>query len=340
MDKKDLQILELLDKNCRLSNTTIAKALNLSKDTVKNRIQIMEKEKTITHYNTILDLRPLGILKFHVLLKFKEEITNKEEIINKVMKQFESASFINSFIGKYDLQIIIDTKDAYSFESTKSELFQILGNSVRDSLILTYIHELRHKNMIPDVDLDTKFEKKADSSFSAILPESIEAKREYSPVKIDELDLKIIDLLCENPRITLVELERKLKYNRETIKQRIINLLKKKLITNFGANPSFEKFNYVTYFFMIKLNETIPEKILNKTVQGISNIYYSAKMQGQYNMMAYVLAKSPQQLKDTIKQIQQGIGQYIENTEILLLDELYLYKQLPNKTLKELKSTS
>jgi len=45
MDKKDLQILRMLGENCRLQNATLAKALNLSKDTVKNRIRNLEEKK-------------------------------------------------------------------------------------------------------------------------------------------------------------------------------------------------------------------------------------------------------------------------------------------------------
>ncbi|MBU0466985.1 MAG: AsnC family transcriptional regulator, partial [Nanoarchaeota archaeon] len=37
LDKKDLQLLRLLGENCRFQLSTLARALNLSKDTIRNR---------------------------------------------------------------------------------------------------------------------------------------------------------------------------------------------------------------------------------------------------------------------------------------------------------------
>ena len=42
MNKKDLQIMEILAQNCRIPNTTIAKALNISKDTVAYKIKLLD----------------------------------------------------------------------------------------------------------------------------------------------------------------------------------------------------------------------------------------------------------------------------------------------------------
>ena len=251
MDKLDLKLLELLGKNCRLSNSTIAKALNLSKDTVRNRIRGLENNKIITHYNTILDIRKLGINKFHMLIKLRKDISNSKEIIGELKKN-ESISFMNSFVGKYDLQLIIDAKDNHRFEAIKKEILESIGKYIEDYFTFNFIYDIKHSNLIPDVILNTKFEKKLDSSFSSLISNEIYLSGKEGLVQIDDLDFKILKILCNNPRITLVEMSNILEFNRETIKQRIIKLIKNKVIINFGINISFYAFDYVTYFMLIK----------------------------------------------------------------------------------------
>src|SRR3989344_1797998 len=334
MDKLDLKLLELLGKNCRLSNSTIAKALNLSKDTVRNRIKNLKNNKIITHYNTILDIRKLGINKFHMLIKLRKDISNNKEIIGELKKN-ESISFMNSFVGKYDLQLIIDAKDNHRFEVIKKEILESIGKYVEDYFTFNFIYDIKHSNLIPDVILNTKFEKKLDSSFSSLISNEIYLAGKEGHVQIDDLDFKILKILCNNPRITLVEMSNILEFNRETIKQRIIKLIKNKVIINFGINISFYAFDYVTYFMLIKTKEDF-EKTKFDNFRSIPDIFYCAKVQGNYSIILYLLAKSPKKLKETINKVQEEIGKSILDLELHIFDEIYLYTQFPNGIKDEL----
>lgn len=338
MEKTLLKIIEFMALNCRLSNQTIAKSLNLSKDTIRNKIKYLEDNHFLTPYNTILDLRKVGISKFHILLKFEEEIQNKQEIIKKILANPESISFANTFIGKYDLQLIIDTKDIYTFEKIKKEILEKTSNYIRDCLVLNFVQDIKHSNLIPEITLYTKFEKQLDSSFSSIMKyPTFEAGEQFKQETMDDLDLEILKELCNKPKITLVELSKRLKYNRETIKNRIIKLIRNKIILNFGANPNFEKFNYTTYYLLIKTKESLENKRIKEAIAQENNIFYSAKLQGNYSIIIYLLAKTPQELRKTIENIRKEIGKDILELEVLIFDGLHHYKQLPEQVVKELK---
>lgn len=337
MDKKDLQILRLLGENCRLQNVTLAKVLNVSKDTVKNRIKALEEKNIITHYNTIIDLRTLGFSKFQFLIKLKNASQDKETLIES-LKKHESLSFVNTFIGKYDLHIIADTKDIYSFGKIKSEIFSLLQDKIQDFTLLTFFSDIKHTNLIPETTLEIKFEKKADTSFSSFFTQSYEVKKDFSPYNPDSIDIEILKTLALNPKMSLVDLAENLKLNREAIKQRIIKLISKKIIKNFGANTSFEAFDYITYFLIIKTNTEIQEKSLQDKFRQIKNIFYSAKVHGDYSLITYILAKTPNELKETIRKIQEALENQILETEIMIFDEIKLYKQLPKRVLEELEA--
>ena len=336
IDKKDLQILKLLGENCRFQLSTLARALNLSKDTVRNRIGALEEKKIITHYNTIINPRALGFSKFQILIKFKNNATNIPLLAEK-LKKHKSLSFMNSLIGKYDLHLIIDTKNIFTFDKTKSEILEILKGTIQSHTVLTFFGDIKHTNLIPETEMELKVNRSLDTSFSSLFSSSFEVEQDPPNHSLDSLDMEIIKILTKNPKETLVQMSELLKYNRETIKQRITKLIKSKVIMNFGANTSFEMFDYTTYFILIKINKDFSELELKNSFRRIPNIFYCAKTQGEYSLITYVLSKSPTQLKETIKKIKTSLEDIITDIDILIFDELFLYKQLPKRLIEELK---
>lgn len=335
LDKKDLQLLRLLGENCRFQLSALAKALNLSKDTIRNRIKALERKKIITHYNTILNPIPLGYSKFQILIKFKTDMKEKQAKLEKLIKQ-KSISFINTLIGKYDLHIIVDSKDMVSFDKTKSEILDILKESIQNYTVLTFFSDIKHTNLVPETSINVDIKKSLDTSFSSLLRENFEVEQTAPTYIPDSLDIEILKILTKNPKETLVQISKNLEYNRETIKNRIIKLIKNKIIMNFGANVSFESLDYTTYFILIKTNQEVGEKALRNYFRTVDNIFYCAKTVGDYSLIAYVLAKSPIQLKETIKKIQNSLGGNVTESDILIFDELLLYKQLPHNLVEEL----
>jgi len=106
MDKKDLQIMEILAQNCRIPHTTISQALKISKDAVSYKINTLEKTEFIKQYVLFVDARKLGFTRYHILLKFGAGIKDKAAIYNKISKH-KFVMWVNSFIGRFDMQIII-----------------------------------------------------------------------------------------------------------------------------------------------------------------------------------------------------------------------------------------
>jgi len=333
MDKIDLKILDLLARNCRLYNTTIARAVNLSKDSVRHRIANLEDQGVITHYNTILDLRPLDISKFHLLLKTSGGIQDSD--LAKKLERNGSVSFANTCIGKYDVHLIVDTHDVHSMDRATSDILESVGG-VEDYTVLNFVHDLKHTNLFPDINLGTDYDSKLDASFSSITTKFFEAGREYEQAEIDDLDMKILESLCDDPRRSLVDLARNIDCSRETAKNRVVNLLEDGVVKNFGANISFEEFGYVTYLLLLKTNSPLDPERVRKGMRRMDNIFYAAKVQGSYTVLLYPLAKSPGELKGCTRQLEGLLGERVREMEVLLMDRILLYRQLPTKVVEEL----
>ena len=110
LDQKDQQILSLLEADARIQYTEIAEQLNISSDTVKYRIDRMQKQGIIEHFIPVLNLTKIGLLQFTVIFKCtylgkNEEkelisyINSKKQII-KAIKSLDSKEFFLIFACK------------------------------------------------------------------------------------------------------------------------------------------------------------------------------------------------------------------------------------------------
>ena len=60
LDKKDLVIIENLEKNARMPFTEIAKLLKISETAIRRRIKKLEKEEVILNYKATINYKKLG----------------------------------------------------------------------------------------------------------------------------------------------------------------------------------------------------------------------------------------------------------------------------------------
>src|SRR3989344_8684319 len=167
MDKKDFQLLELLAQNCRIPHTTLGQALNISKDTVTYRIKQLEKSGMLKQYMLFIDARKLGFTRYHILIHFDAGITDKQQVYH-LFAGHKNVMWINSFIGRFDVQIIVDAIDGFHLNTIREELFKMCGHKVKDYIILTHLLDLEFTQLNPVLDLGTKFKKTLDHSFSSI----------------------------------------------------------------------------------------------------------------------------------------------------------------------------
>ncbi|NQZ85792.1 MAG: Lrp/AsnC family transcriptional regulator, partial [Nanoarchaeales archaeon] len=118
MDRKDLQLLEIISNNCRISNTEIGQMLNLSKNSIISRKEKLIENNIYTNNNLIIDSRVLGYTIYQLFIQLDSNIINKEKILDK-LKKYNRAIWINTFIGSYNLQIIVDAKNSLEFDILK-----------------------------------------------------------------------------------------------------------------------------------------------------------------------------------------------------------------------------
>lgn len=327
MEKSDLQIMEILAQNCRIPHTTIAQALNVSKDTVSYKIKHLEKTDFIKQYVLFVDARRLGFTRYHLLVKFDAGIGDKQKLY-EIISKHKFVMWVNSFIGRYDLQIIVDAMDSFHLNNIREELFELCNHKIKEYFILTHLSDLEFTQLNPILDLGTKFQKRLDHSFSDILTtRKFPVNPEFEKYEPTNIEIDILRLLADNPKESLIDIGRKLKIDRNTVKKRIINLIQNKIIINFGGIPNLSKQGFVTYYLLVRVSQETRLEILRKPFNKLQNIFYAGKMIGDYDMILYLNARNPQELNTSINLFKSEIEKYILHYDLLVQDKVHYWRQ-------------
>ena len=117
LDKKDIAILALLQKNCKFTAREIAGAIDSPITTVFAKIRRMEELGIIKEYRAILEAKKLdrGTTAF-ILASVSYRTKDNERLISqrdmaKEISQFQEVQEVHIITGDWDLLIKIKAKD-------------------------------------------------------------------------------------------------------------------------------------------------------------------------------------------------------------------------------------
>jgi len=127
LDEKDLAILELLQKNCRMTAREIARKIDSPITTVFAKTKRMEQQKIIKEYKAVLDSEKLnfGTTAF-ILASFSYrngETPLSQRVIAEQIAKFPEAHEVHIISGDWDILLKVKEKDV-----------EAVGNFVIDKL--------------------------------------------------------------------------------------------------------------------------------------------------------------------------------------------------------------
>src|SRR3990167_4100388 len=109
LDLTDRKILIELDKNCRIHNSVLAKKVHKSRESVKYRIQQLQKNGIIRNFITSINPNKLGYYMFKVYLKL-ENIPNEREKFFEELKHNKDIYWYGISDGVFDCVFAILSK--------------------------------------------------------------------------------------------------------------------------------------------------------------------------------------------------------------------------------------
>lgn len=138
MDKKQIEILQLLEDDARISIPTLAKMVDLSEEEVAEILKELEENNIILGYNTVIDWSKVYDQE-NVTAMIDVKVTPKrgvgfDEVAQRIYR-FPEVKALYLMSGAYDLSVVIEGK-------TMSEVARFVSNklSTIDSVISTTTH--------------------------------------------------------------------------------------------------------------------------------------------------------------------------------------------------------
>ena len=132
VDRKDLEILKLLQKNARITVKEIAETIHLSTTPVHERVKRLEQSGIITHYAAMLDAAKLGkrlMVICHVSLREHNKIAGSKFI--KAILAMPEVLECYSISGEFDFLLKVLTEDMevyYDFHVNKLSQVENVGH--------------------------------------------------------------------------------------------------------------------------------------------------------------------------------------------------------------------
>ena len=316
IDLYDKKLLFELDKNSAITLAELSKKLRRSKPFILYRMRKLEEHGIITGYHAIIDMSKLGYFTFRVYFKF-QQMTEEEGkmFIEHVEKNLAQVWTITSMHGKWDYALFLGVRTIAEF------------HTIWESIMLRYKKNIKTYNVAvyaPIYNFNRKF-------FLAQQGEAIE--RIYGDgekQELDDLDWKLIETYANNVRQSSLEIARKLKISADTVRSRIKNLEKKKIIVGYKIGLNLDKLGFVSYRVDLQLLSTARNKELFEYCRQHKNIYQINKSIGGADFEMEVIVEDLAHLIQLINEIKTRFKDVVNDAEYFGFSTFHILKYIPD----------
>ena len=143
LEEKELEILEILEKNSRISIDSISKMVDLTFDETSNIVKKLEREKVIVQYSADINWRRVdgheGVTAMIDVKVAPKRGVGFDEIAERIYR-FQEVKSVYLMSGAYDLSVIIEEKSMSEVAFFVSEKLSTL-----DSVLSTTTHFIMKK---------------------------------------------------------------------------------------------------------------------------------------------------------------------------------------------------
>jgi DNA-binding Lrp family transcriptional regulator len=303
LDKKNKKILEILDKNCRVSLKGLSRAIKISKQATLARIKQLEKE-VIRGYTMIIDSFKLGYKRLELFIKIQGILQRDLKDKLSPLKKESNITWIANFLGDFDVALTLYYKSNAELATSLSKVYKILGPYIQRK----ELHFTKKK-----VTQSISFSKEN-------VRKIIDIKDNHKfTFKLSKNEKKLLGLLKHNGRATYTELAKKLGATPKTVKNILKKLEKEKVI--LGYKPLID-YNALGFIWNICLIESVPGTNINPILELLKNEkrvpYFSISIEN--NILFDFLSDDYISFRNFANSLKNQYNQIIKNYMVLNLD--------------------
>ena len=312
LDKKDRDLLAELDSNSRQTYLQIGKKLRLSKDTVKYRIERLEKTGIIEGDYAEINTKQLGYTIYRFYLKLQDLDANKKKALIDWLAKRRETFFIAEVIGPWDLSVLIWAKDYGELETFWNAFKQRYRHYLQTYLLSIFIK----LHIFPRKYLGIK-----------LTTATVEETQEKT--KIDALDRKILRIIADHARLSFVETAQKINTNAKIAVYRLRRLEKENIILQYRTKINYALLGKQYFKVDINLNDTSRIKALHQFAFQHPAITYINQTLGATDFEFDAELDSFEKLTELINQIQEKFPGLIRDYSYFQILKVHKIKYWP-----------
>ncbi len=317
LDLKDKKILLLLSENSRIPLTQIAKKVMLSRDAVDYRIKRLQEKGIILAFVPNFNYAKLGFQTFHIFLLLDELDEYKQKELIKNLKIHANVLSVIEYNDRWDLEIVLLAEDIIEFDKIISDISEISPDIILEKDKLEVIRRYNYDYVPPIIKEEHEME--------------VINLQKQLPVKLDEIDYKLLRILSENCRASTYALGLKLEISSDAVGYRIKKLLKEGVIRFFSVlvNFSLLKYHWYTFSIEMKLFNLKNEKKFEAFLNQNKNILRSAKTLGPWDLFLYVVVENPKEFHQIVKLMKREFSDIIRSYDAWIAYKEHCFNPMP-----------
>jgi len=316
---KDKKIIYYLDQDARQSFSTLAKKVGLHKDVVTYRVHKLV-EKGIIHFLTVINEHKLGMNYLRFCFTYQYTIPEKKKEIIEYFVKNKYTVAVHAAEGQCDLIAILGVKNVPAFYDIWYRIFSKYRDYFSYQIFSIYCKTIEYKYTF----LLDKKEQENDNRilFHRIYDEKV--------VKIDEIDMKILQLLNKNARIPTIELAEKLHTTALTITHRIKKLVQSRIILGFRVALDYSKIDHHFYTVNMEIKDFSKIKQIVKYIESNPNLVGQIMVLGQMDLEFLFFLKNIEELQDVMNDLSSRFPQVIKDYTYTSHTHTYKFQYLPD----------
>jgi Lrp/AsnC family transcriptional regulator, leucine-responsive regulatory protein len=290
MDARDARIVTELDRNPKMSEKELGKKLHLSQQVVSYRIKKLFEEKAITKITPIFDLNRLGLEHYRIFFRLNQISEQKRKVLFDYIKKQPQVFWAARIGGRYDLLLVLFVKNYLEFDSFIEHMNKAFPNTFRDHLaVYGLYHEYYvHKHFKHTVN-----------------PDPIAYYTYVKSEEVDDLDVKVMQLLKDNARQSSLSIGQQLGVSYKTVQNRIKSLVERKILLGYRIFIRSEEFKPFIVLLSFKEYSKQKEQKLLTELRLHQNITQTVRLFGRWQLFAHVRINDIEALQQLLIQLRE-----------------------------------
>ncbi len=157
------------------------------------------------------------------------------------------------------------------------------------------------------------------------------------PLKLDDIDHKILDILIENTRTPFTDIAKKLVISAGTVHVRVKKMEQMGLIKGSSLILDYDKLGYTFIAYVgLYVNNSSQIKFIIERIKQIPNVTVAHITTGKFNVFCKIRAKSTTHAKNIIFKLDEIEGVYRSESMISLEESINDKKRLMHSIFKDM----